>query len=234
MDIKRKRRKYMEKYRVTTVGALLTALCSDPQRTQQTDTWCMYAAGTGDYAPDTPCYPADYPEFGDSGFVHLPPDAVRQGMSAYLTDTLLCEVAEEVLSHRNQADAELLVRTLNYYLENDCFPQQDGKTLHQLDAILQGYQWERGFQVLRGILAEPACDLSIALEIFYRAGGYDYLEENRRVLSPDALVFLGALHTDIASGRYQRSVRHYNIPLTKIQRYKLERRQVPAVFLTDL
>lgn len=224
----------MEKYKVTTVGALLTALCADLQVSQPDDAWCMYTAGTAPFAPDTPCYASDYPDFGDAGFVHLPQDAVRQGMSAYLTDALLCEVTEEVLTHSNRADAETLVRTLNYYLEHDCFPPQEGKTLHQLDEILRRHEWERGFQVPRGILAEPACDLSLALEMFYCAGGYDYLEENRKVLGTEALVFLSTLYSHITAGKYKRSMRHYAVPLTKIQRYKLERRQVPAVFLTDL
>ena len=110
--------------------------------------------------------------------MHLPPDALRHGMTAYLSDELLCDVAGELLSRQNHADAEALVSALNYYLEHDCFPPQNGKTLPQLDQILRGHQWERGLQVPRGILAEPACDLSLALEMFYRAGGYDYLEEN--------------------------------------------------------
>lgn len=227
----------MEKYRMTTVGALLTALRTNLQQAQmqQSDkAWCMYTAGTDAFLPDTPCYPADYPTFGDAGIVHLPPDAVQRGMTAYLTDALLCDVTAEVLSHRNQADAGLLVNTLNYYLEHDCFPAPEGKTLHQLDEILRGYQWERGLQILRGILAEPACDLSIALEIFYRVGGFDYLEDNRKALGSETLVFLRTLYDQIAAGKYTNSMRHYSIPLTKIQRYKLERKQVPMVFLTDL
>lgn len=225
----------MEKYKLTTVGALLQALCADLQQPAlPEERWCMYTGGTGPYAKDTPCYPADYPDFDDAGFVHLPPDALRQGMTAYLSDELLCDVAEELLSRQNHADAEALVSALNYYLEHDCFPPQAGKTLPQLDQILRGHQWERGFQVPRGILAEPACDLSLALEMFYRAGGYDYLEENRKALNSEALVFLGMLYNHIAAGKYQKSMRHYEIPLTKIQRYKLERKQIPAVFLTDL
>lgn len=224
----------MEKNKMTSVGALLMALCNDLQLSRQSnDTWCMYTAESESFATDTPCYLADSPCF-DMGFVRLPPDAVRHGMSAYITDTLLCDVVAEALSHWNQADAETLVYTLNYFLEHDCFPPQEGKTLRQLDEILQGYQWERGFQVLRGILAEPACDLSLALEIFYRVGGFDFLEENRKALDTEALAILNTLYTQIAAGKYKSAMRHYAIPLTKIQRYKLERRQVPAVFLTDL
>ena len=66
------------------------------------------------------------------------------------------------------------------------------------------------------------------------AGGYDYLKEERRALNSEALVFLSTLYAQITAGKYQRSMRHYAIPLTNIQRYKLERHQVPAVFLTDL
>ena len=225
----------MEKYRLTTVGALLTSLCRDLQQPDASGgAWCMYTAETGALAADTPCYTGDYPDFGDAGFVHLPEDARRHGMTAYLTDELLCEIVSEVLTHRNRADAGTLVAVLNYYLEFDSFPPQEGKTLHQLDQILQRHEWERGFQVPRGILAEPACDLSLALEIFYRSGGYDYLEENRKALGTEALVFLSMLYNHIATGKYQKSMRHYAVPLTKIQRYKLERKQVPTVFLTDL
>lgn len=225
----------MEKYRMTTVGALLKALCADLQHPLAADdAWCMYCAGTDAYAPDTPCYPADYPCFDEGGFAHLPADALQHGMTAYLSDELLCDVASEMLDRHNNADPEMLTAALNYYLENDAFPPQQGKTLHQLDQILQGYQWGRGFQVPRGILAEPACDLSLALELFYRAGGYDFLKEDRRALNSEALVFLSTLYAQIKSGKYRRSMRHYAIPLTNIQRYKLERMQVPAVFLTDL
>lgn len=225
----------MEKYRMTTVGALLRALCADlRQPFAADDAWCMYTAGTDAFAPETPCYPSDYPDFGDGGLVHLPPDAVRQGMTAYLADELLCDVVSEMLDRNNNAGPEALTAALNYYLEHDALPPQQGKTLHQLDQILQGYQWGRGFQVPRGILAEPACDLSLALELFYRAGGYDYLKEERRALNSEALVFLSTLYAQITAGKYQRSMRHYAIPLTNIQRYKLERHQVPAVFLTDL
>ena len=226
----------MEKYRYTTVGALLKALCGDLQQAYSPeDAWCMYyTAETAEFMPGTPCYASDYPDFGDAGFVHLPPDALRQGMSAYLTDELLCDVVSELLSRRNAPDAETLTAALNYYLAHDSFLPQDGKTLHQLDEILHRHEWEHGFQVPRGILAEPACDLSLALEIFYRSGGYDFLEENRRALNSEALVFLSMLYGHIKAGKYQKSMRHYAVPLTKIQRYKLERKQVPAVFLTDL
>lgn len=225
----------MEKYRMTTVGALLKTLCADlQQQPAADDAWCMYTAGTDAFAADTPCYPADYPDFGEGGLAHLPADALRHGMTVYLSDELLSDVASEMLDRHNHADPEMLTAALNYYLEHDCLPPQQGKTLHQLDQILQGYQWGRGFQVPRGILAEPACDLSLALELFYRAGGYDYLREDRRALNSEALVFLSTLYTQITAGKYQRSMRHYAIPLTNIQRYKLERMQVPAIFLTDL
>lgn len=225
----------MEAYGMTSVGAVLKALCNDVQRFGQADgSWCMYTAETAAFAPDTPCYLADSPCMGDMGLVLLPQEAVRQGMSVYITDTLLCDVVSEVLSYRNQVDEKTLVDTLNYYLEYDLFPPQNGKTLHQLDEILCGYQSEYGLQVLRGILMEPACDLSLALEIFYRVGGFDFLEDNRKALDTEALVLLNTLYHQIATGKYRSAMRHYEIPLTKIQRYKLEHRQIPAVFLTDL
>ena len=85
----------MEKYKVTTVGALMKALCADLQVSQPDDAWCMYTAGTEPFALDTPCYPADYPDFGDAGFVHLPPDAVRQGMSATVASAATVPATED-------------------------------------------------------------------------------------------------------------------------------------------
>lgn len=48
---------------------------------------------------------------------------------------------------------------------------------------LDEYNWDDGFEVPRTILADPDCDLALALEIFYLAGGYEYLENQPEELS---------------------------------------------------
>ena len=48
---------------------------------------------------------------------------------------------------------------------------------------LDEYNWDDGFEVPRTILADPDCDLALALEIFYLAGGYEYLEKSAKELS---------------------------------------------------
>lgn len=45
---------------------------------------------------------------------------------------------------------------------------------------LDEYNWDDRFEVPRTILADPDCDLALALEIFYLAGGYEYLEKSAR------------------------------------------------------
>lgn len=45
---------------------------------------------------------------------------------------------------------------------------------------LDEYNWDDGFEIPRTILADPDCDLALALEIFYLAGGYEYLEKSAR------------------------------------------------------
>ena len=45
---------------------------------------------------------------------------------------------------------------------------------------LDEYNWDDGFEVPRTILADPDCDLALALEIFYLAGGYEYLEKSAK------------------------------------------------------
>lgn len=39
---------------------------------------------------------------------------------------------------------------------------------------------------------------------------------------------------DILTGKYPVADRHYEIPLSKVQRYKLDKLGVPEVFLQDL
>ncbi|MBQ6040407.1 MAG: hypothetical protein IJL32_06520 [Oscillospiraceae bacterium] len=226
----------MEKYRMTTVGALLTNLRDAVLRSGETVSgeWCMYTAGDAAYTAETPCYPADYPAADGDNSETLPADALQHGMCAYVSDELLCDVVSEMLSRGEEGDAQSLTESLNYYLAHDCFPPQSGCSLARLDQLLRSHQWQNGLQLPRRILSEPACDLSIALEIFYLAGGYHYLENDSRALGTEEMAFLHALHGRIVSGAFRKSTRHYQVPLTKIQRYKLERKQIPVVFLTDL
>ena len=47
---------------------------------------------------------------------------------------------------------------------------------NDLKKILNEYNWDDGFEIPKKILSNQDCDLALALEIFYLADGFAYLE----------------------------------------------------------
>lgn len=108
-------------------------------------------------------------------------------------------------------------------------------SVSDLERILNEYNWDDGFKIPRKLLGNPDCDLALALEIFYLADGYAYFEglaEN--TWRKEWKQFICSLYNDILDGKYMKSARRFEIPLTGVQKYKLQKRQIPEVFLTDL
>ena len=84
--------------------------------------------------------------------------------------------------------------------------------------------WDDGFEVPRIILADPDCDLALALEIFYLAGGYEYLEKSaRRTKLQKWNPFITVLYEDILDNRFPKTDASFEIPLSKVQKYKLRK-----------
>lgn len=84
--------------------------------------------------------------------------------------------------------------------------------------------WDDGFEVPRTILADPDCDLALALEIFYLAGGYEYLEKSaRRTKLQKWNPFITVLYEDILDNRFPKTDASFEIPLSKVQKYKLRK-----------
>lgn len=50
-----------------------------------------------------------------------------------------------------------------------------------LKSMLREYNWDDGFEVPKEILSDSNCDLALALEIFYLADGYSYLEKSDKM-----------------------------------------------------
>lgn len=215
----------------TTVGTLLTEIQTEllSSGIPASGSWCMVTSGMASYSPESACLIAQMPDLSQASYPAIP-----NQMDSYITDELLYDVVDEHLTRGKRGSAAELTEALNYYLEHDTYLPHSGKSLGQLDQILRAHQWTRSFAVPRGILAEPCCDLSIALEIFYLAGGYAFLDGDHASLDAESLKFLSGLHQEISAGKYQPSTRHYSIPLTKIQRYKLEKKRIPVIFYTDL
>ena len=93
---------------------------------------------------------------------------------------------------------------------------------------LDEYNWDDGFEVPRTILA-------LALEIFYLAGGYEYLEKSaRRTKLQKWNPFITVLYEDILDNSFPKTDASFEIPLSKVQKYKLRKKGVAEIFLTDL
>ena len=109
------------------------------------------------------------------------------------------------------------------------------KTYDKLKNKLNEYNWDDGFELPKEILDNSYCDLALALEIFYLADGIRYLEEpsynpNLGVWS----LFIEKLYNDILNGKYLKKDATFQIPLSKVAKYKLRKLQVPDIFLTDI
>lgn len=109
-------------------------------------------------------------------------------------------------------------------------------TYNRLKEKIENYNWDDGLEVPYQLLSDEHCDLALALEIFYLGDGYTYLinSELQAVHQEKWLEFIGKLYCDIASGQYKITEHSYRIPLSKVQRYKLEKMDIPKIFITDL
>lgn len=123
-------------------------------------------------------------------------------------------------------------KIINYVMEGNeiWFDQMSSG---QLDAAVKAYNFDDGFRYPRMMIDSPACDLGIALQIFYLSDGYSFLcgfESSDKNWKG----FLQDLYDRIINGRYKVGEVEYEIPLTKVQRYKLSNNNVDNVFLNDI
>lgn len=108
---------------------------------------------------------------------------------------------------------------------------------YTLDKILDYYNWDDGFELPLEIIHHPNCELATALKAFYLANGELYLQDQALVSKPtEWLNFLKCLYERIISGCYSGKYIGFEIPLTKVQKYKLLKAvpEIPAVFLEDI
>jgi len=106
---------------------------------------------------------------------------------------------------------------------------------NNLRQVLNEYNWDDGFDLPKGLLENQDCDLALALEIFYLADGYSYLiDKSRSTSSKEWKSFVEKLYLDILEGKFIQTASTFENPLTKVQRYKLKKQQIPDIFLRDL
>ena len=115
------------------------------------------------------------------------------------------------------------------------FDKIKGRTMSEIRTQLNEYNWDDGFKVPQEILDNPDCDLALALEVFYLADGYAYLENKESMVElKEWNQFISRLYKDIMEHKYQKTDAVFEIPLSKVQKYKLANKQVPEIFLKDL
>lgn len=105
----------------------------------------------------------------------------------------------------------------------------------EMKKTLAEYNWDDGFETPKQLLDDSNCDLALALEIFYLADGYAYLDNP--VANPKLekwSVFIAKLYNDILNEKYIATESTFKIPLSKVDKYKFRRKQVPEVFLADI
>lgn len=120
----------------------------------------------------------------------------------------------------------LQIKSLLYSMDNDAakkiiYQTGDPEILY---VYAYNYNWDNGFDIPQVILDNKQCDLSIALLIFYRADGLSYLAnkfDNGNLAQWSS--FIKKLYTSILVGKYPKSTIGFEIPLTKVQIFKLKK-----------
>jgi hypothetical protein len=103
----------------------------------------------------------------------------------------------------------------------------------QLFTVVLGYNWDSGFAVPQAIADHPDCELATALALFWLSGAVEWLDPTRERNGWEASwrQFSTMLIPRILRGHYQRGSLSFDPGLTRVQRYKLEKAGVPAIFL---
>ena len=100
---------------------------------------------------------------------------------------------------------------------------------------LNEYNWDDGFEIPKEILADPSCDLALALEIFYLGDGYAYLDDLEKTTDlKEWGSFITVLYDDILNNKFPKIDKSFKIPLSKVQKYKLQKKGISKIFLIDL
>lgn len=101
------------------------------------------------------------------------------------------------------------------------------------------YNWDDGFEIPQAILEHKKCTLAIALLLFYEGDGLSYLfskdeADDVEDSDEDWYAFIENLYNQIKDGRYHLGEVHYENPLTKVEKYKINKIGVPAIFIEDI
>lgn len=96
-------------------------------------------------------------------------------------------------------------------------------------------EWDsEGFSVPPELILGENAELADALNVFYKAGGYDFF----KVINPEKYAtawveFVGGLYADIEDGRYVQGGKRFVFPFSEDIRKELEKQGVPERFTSD-
>lgn len=106
---------------------------------------------------------------------------------------------------------------------------------NDLRSKLNEYNWDDGFEIPKQILADPSCDLALALEIFYLSDGYAFLDDSTKTADlKEWGRFITVLYDDILNNKFPKTSTAFEIPLSQVQKYKLQKKGISKIFLTNL
>lgn len=111
------------------------------------------------------------------------------------------------------------------------------KDKDSLHAFALEYNWDNGFEIPKAILSNPNCSLGTALVLFYQGDGYRFLIEKPDFSAiPEWLAFISSLYSDIKDGKYNDKSIPFEVPLTKIQVFKLKKMLADdeQIFVTNI
>lgn len=101
--------------------------------------------------------------------------------------------------------------------------------------ILGYAEWDNSdFVIPNELLLNGNSSLAEALNVFYKAGGYDFF----KVVNPDKyasrwLEFMGNLYAEIEDGKYRSNGENFKFSLSEEQRRSLMEQGVPEKFTSD-
>lgn len=119
----------------------------------------------------------------------------------------------------------LKVQSLLY----DCTDEETQAVLAQtvdqdvLYTYAYNYNWDDGFEIPQSVLDNEKCDLSIALMIFYRADGLNYLFDKSDNGDLQWFSFIKQLYDSILNKKYQKGEIEFKVPLSRVELFKLKK-----------
>lgn len=94
------------------------------------------------------------------------------------------------------------------------------------------YNWGGGFELPKLIINNPVCTISTAKLIFWRADGINYLRnKTSEEVFPEWRLFISLLYNRIKERDFQTDNFQFNVPLTKVQEFKLKKALLPEDLL---